>query len=67
MHSLTHSLGGLLVVRRFSQSLVTLLVTWQGRAQQRHHLASLSDGQLEDMGMTRADARREIRKHFWRA
>ena len=42
------------------------LVVWQGRANQRGHLASLEDHVLMDMGMSRADATRESSKPFWR-
>ncbi len=42
------------------------LVVWQGRAAARIHLADLDDRVLRDMGMTRADARREAAKPLWR-
>lgn len=44
----------------------TLLI-WQERATERHHLASLSERRLRDMGLTRADVGEEISKPFWRA
>ncbi len=42
------------------------LLTWQERASQRRHLASLEDRMLKDMGISRADAEREASKPFWR-
>jgi uncharacterized protein YjiS (DUF1127 family) len=42
-----------------------LLLTWQERARQRHHLASLSDHMLRDIGLTRADIMAETTKQFW--
>ena len=64
MNYLTNSLGRLITIK--SLGLVTLMITWQQRVQQRHHLVDLDDRVLQDMGMTRADARREARKPFWR-
>lgn len=43
------------------------LVAWQSRAEERHHLRTLDDRLLADMGMTPIDAVRESRKPFWRA
>jgi len=44
-----------------------LLLTWQERAMQRYALASLDARMLDDIGLARADARREAAKPFWRA
>jgi uncharacterized protein YjiS (DUF1127 family) len=41
------------------------LLTWQERSRQRHHLASLSDHMLRDIGLTRADVMAETTKRFW--
>ncbi|MDJ0946366.1 MAG: DUF1127 domain-containing protein [Kiloniellales bacterium] len=43
------------------------LLTWQDRAAERAHLASLDDHRLKDIGITRAQANFEARKPFWRA
>jgi uncharacterized protein YjiS (DUF1127 family) len=48
------------------QRLVTLLLTWQQRARDRHQLQSLSDYMLRDIGLTRADVFAEASKPFWR-
>ena len=42
-----------------------LLLTWQERARQRHHLESLSDHMLRDIGLSRADVMAETTKRFW--
>jgi uncharacterized protein YjiS (DUF1127 family) len=42
------------------------LLTWQTRATERNHLASLDNRLLADMGMTHADASIEAAKPFWR-
>ncbi len=44
-----------------------LLRTWQQRARDRHQLRHLSYRLLRDMGISRARARTEWRKPFWRA
>jgi len=43
------------------------LADWQSRASQRHHLASLDQRALGDLGLARADVEQEIRKPFWTA
>ena len=40
---------------------------WRQRAQGRSDLAHLDDRMLEDIGMTREQANREMRKPFWKA
>jgi uncharacterized protein YjiS (DUF1127 family) len=42
-----------------------LLLTWQERSRQRHHLAALNDHMLRDIGLTRADVMAETTKPFW--
>jgi uncharacterized protein YjiS (DUF1127 family) len=42
-----------------------VLLTWQERSRQRHHLQSLSDHMLRDIGLTRADVMAETTKRFW--
>lgn len=46
---------------------VGVVLIWQERATQRHALAALEERMLCDMGLSRADARREAAKPFWRA
>lgn len=39
---------------------------WPERLRQRQRLAELTDAQLRDVGLSRADVRRETEKPFWR-
>jgi len=41
------------------------LLTWQQRTRERAALAALDDRLLEDIGLTRAQARAEADKPFW--
>ncbi len=43
------------------------LLTWQQRASQRRHLATLDARLLHDTGISREDALAEARKPFWQA
>jgi uncharacterized protein YjiS (DUF1127 family) len=52
----------LLVLR---QKLVETVVEWRRRASSRRDLARLSDRDLWDLRLTRADAQREANKPFW--
>lgn len=45
---------------------VGTLLTWRRRANQRAALAVLDDRLLEDIGLTREQARAESGKPFWR-
>jgi len=42
------------------------LAGWMERSAQRHHLASLDDHALRDLGLTPGDVVREVDKPFWR-
>lgn len=42
------------------------LFSWIERTQSRRALASLTDAQLSDIGLTRAEANFEADKGFWR-
>jgi uncharacterized protein YjiS (DUF1127 family) len=42
-----------------------VLGTWMARARERRALRELNDHLLDDIGITRADARREWDKPFW--
>ncbi|MBP5857678.1 DUF1127 domain-containing protein [Marivibrio halodurans] len=44
----------------------TLLRLWQERVEMRHHVRTLDDRLLKDIGVTRADVDSEIAKPFWR-
>ena len=48
------------------RAMLDLLFKWQGRARQRRELMKRSDRLLKDIGISRADARREASKPFWR-
>lgn len=50
---------------RWAGLLFDLLLRWQDRAGQRHALAALDDRMLKDVGLTRVDVYREVRKPFW--
>jgi uncharacterized protein YjiS (DUF1127 family) len=43
-----------------------LIARWIERTRQRQALATLDDGMLRDIGITRAEAVREWKKPFWR-
>lgn len=52
--------------RQWLTDLFTLVNEWRCRARGRRELAALCDRCLHDIGLTRYDAVREIRKPFWR-
>lgn len=43
------------------------LLDWLERAQHRQALAGLTDVELKDIGLSRADVEAEANKPFWRA
>ena len=43
------------------------IAEWQRRSRSRHELEGLSDATLQDIGITRCDAQREMNKPFWMA
>ncbi|HBC06998.1 MAG TPA: hypothetical protein DC046_05360 [Rhodospirillaceae bacterium] len=43
----------------------TILVKWQKRYEMRRHLDEMTPQLLADVGLTRADVRREVEKPFW--
>jgi uncharacterized protein YjiS (DUF1127 family) len=47
--------------------LPALVNEWRRRAHSRRELAALCDRCLRDIGVTRFEAIREVRKPFWRA
>jgi uncharacterized protein YjiS (DUF1127 family) len=48
-----------------ARGLLDLLLLWQARYEQRRHLLELSDHQLKDIGLTRADIEQEAAKPVW--
>jgi uncharacterized protein YjiS (DUF1127 family) len=53
--------------RRLLDELSALIKEWRRRTRGRRELAALSDRCLRDIGLTRYDVAREVRKPFWRA
>ncbi|WP_227010265.1 DUF1127 domain-containing protein [Pelagibius marinus] len=53
--------------RRLVLGTVNLLMVWQQRLEDRACLEAMSEARLRDIGLTRAEARREAEKPFWRA
>ena len=51
---------------RALRRLARAVPAWPERLRQRDRLAELTDAQLRDVGLTRADVRRETAKPFWR-
>ena len=43
-----------------------LVATWRERSRVRRHLAVMSDRELHDMGVCRAEVADEIGRPFWR-
>ncbi len=46
--------------------LLAIIVGWQQRYEARQHLLELDDRLLDDIGFSRAMARREAAKPFWK-
>jgi uncharacterized protein YjiS (DUF1127 family) len=53
-------------VRRHFEQWRAVIAEWRRRARSRRELAVLCDRCLRDMGATRYDVDREVRKPFWR-
>lgn len=53
--------------RGFRRRTADTLRTWRRRIRERRALATLSEHDLRDARLTRADAQAEIAKPFWRA
>jgi len=53
--------------RRAILGVVTPLMTWQRRIEDREILRSMTDASLKDIGISRAEIEREAEKPFWRA
>src|SRR3546814_11961771 len=50
---------------RAPATLIARLAAWQRQAEERAHLAQLSDYQLQDMGLSRGAVEEMARKPFW--
>ena len=50
----------------FAAALLARFLEMMELARQRRHLAALSDWQLKDIGLSRADVAAETGKSFWR-
>jgi uncharacterized protein YjiS (DUF1127 family) len=46
-------------------AIATMVGRWHGNSRQRQALAELDSHLLADIGVTRTDAHREVRKPFW--
>lgn len=55
------------LIRAELHKAAAMALVWRLRARGRSDLAYLDARMLEDIGMTPAQAEREIRKPFWRA
>jgi uncharacterized protein YjiS (DUF1127 family) len=53
--------------RSHVRRLIALVGTWRRRLRDRRELALMGERSLRELGLTRYDARQEIRKPFWRA
>jgi uncharacterized protein YjiS (DUF1127 family) len=49
-----------------AKNLIEMMRQWRRRATSRRDLANLSERDLWDLRLTRADAERESNKPFWR-
>ena len=58
--------GFLARIGKVAASGVAIMLTWQDRATERHHLRSLSDHLRKDLGLSEGDILRESTKPFWR-
>jgi uncharacterized protein YjiS (DUF1127 family) len=54
-------------IRSLLSKLWLLLETWYDRHTIRGQLAKFDERQLKDIGISRVDVLREVRKPFWRA
>jgi uncharacterized protein YjiS (DUF1127 family) len=50
-----------------SLSLLALLRLWRSRLRERRELLLMSERELRDLAITRADVQREVAKPFWKA
>ena len=53
------------IVGRLALKAMALLIVWQRRLEDRETLRLMNEARLRDIGLTRAEARREAEKPFW--
>ncbi|MEX0285376.1 MAG: DUF1127 domain-containing protein [Paracoccaceae bacterium] len=53
------------VVAALAISFARLVVIWDARRRTRQHLSRLDDRMLNDIGVSRAEARTEAERPFW--
>ena len=64
----TTTMNNFRTARLFSwDQIIRRIAEWQRRSRSRVELQGLSDATLRDIGITRCDVQREIRKPFWMA
>lgn len=44
---------------------LSIFALWRDRAKKRRQLAEMCERDLKDIGLTRHDAAKEVRKSFW--
>lgn len=59
--------AGFQLLVRDTEALIVVVTEWRERIRQRHQLSMLSERDLDDIGISRADVALEIAKPFWRA
>ncbi|WP_374450202.1 DUF1127 domain-containing protein [Stella sp.] len=64
-HDAVRAHGGTLTLKAIAGAVIARLADWQERATERRILAHLDDRMLADVGLTRAELRRELDKGFW--
>ncbi|MGB0750027.1 MAG: DUF1127 domain-containing protein [Magnetospiraceae bacterium] len=57
----------MLLFNAYVTGLLKLYDRWLFRHKSRHQLRAMSDGQLKDLGLSRADVDRESTRPFWKA
>jgi uncharacterized protein YjiS (DUF1127 family) len=60
-----HTVGSLELGPRLARLYSTLLL-WRERARERRQLLAMTERELHDLGLSRADAWREADKPLWR-
>ncbi len=53
--------------KKIQALVLETLAGWQRRSETRHRMRQLDDHMLADVGLSRADLEREVRKPFWSA